>query len=81
MNAFIKLIVLRDVWRGSYYIGKDNDTSICNSKYSNGSEIIMLSKMYDYPQRHSLLRFHDGKMANEFLETFRDLIEHAKMFL
>ena len=80
--ALGKLIQLRDAWWGEWrpdykpdYVA---DNSVYNILYAAGSGIITKDNPC-YINR--ILAFPTPEMATDFLETFRDLIEQAKMFL
>ena len=74
--AFGKLIQLRDAWCGNW----KPDWDEVYTKYTivNARGRIELNTA-TFNSR--VLAFPTEKMATEFLETFRDLIEEAKMFL
>ena len=74
--AFGKLIQLRDAWLGNW----KPDWDEVYTKYTivNARGRIELNTA-TFNSR--VLAFPTEKMATEFLETFRDLIEEAKMFL
>lgn len=75
--ALGKLIQLRDAWWDGWrpnLTSKENGTyTICNRKNE-----ICIGFIWDY---NSILMFPTEQMRNEFLDTFRGLIEEAKMFL
>ena len=74
--ALGKLIQLRDAWCGNWKPDRDE----VYTKYTivNARGRIELNTA-TFNSR--VLAFPTEKMATEFLETFRDLIEEAKMFL
>lgn len=74
--ALGKLIQLRDAWWGEWRPNWDNG----GNKYIITTERgnILASFMFVY---NSILAFPTEEMRDDFLETFRDLIEQAKMFL
>lgn len=75
--AFGKLIQLRDAWWGDWR----PDWSINSKcKYTIEAECGKISKM-QVSSIHSTLVFPTEEMRNDFFETFRDIIEQAKMFL
>lgn len=74
--ALGKLIQLRDAWVGDW----EPDWKKVYNKYTiiNARDRIDLNTaIFD----SGALAFPTKEMANDFLETFRDLIEEAKMFL
>lgn len=76
--ALGKLIQLRDVWWGECEWKPD-----WNEVY-NKYTIVNASGCIDYNTvtfNSRVLAFPTKEMATDFLETFRDLIEEAKMFL
>lgn len=74
--ALGKLIQLRDAWLGECALDWNNSDDKYCIWVLNG-ELYIDTAMFI--QR--TLAFPTEKMATEFLETFRDLIEEAKMFL
>ena len=74
--ALGKLIQLRDAWIGDW----EPDWKKVYNKYTiiNARERIYLNTAIF---TSSILAFPTKEMATEFLETFSDLIEEAKMFL
>lgn len=74
--ALGKLIQLRDAWWGEWRPNWDNG----GNKYIITTERgnILASFMFVY---NSILAFPTEEMRDDFLATFRDLIELAKMFL
>lgn len=74
--ALGKLIQLRDAWWGEWKPDWKNG----GNKYIITSERgnILASYMFVY---NSILVFPTQEMRDDFLSTFRDLIEQAKMFL
>jgi len=81
LKALAMLINLRDAWRGEYFIHAKEDAYI-DCYYDKGNKKI---KVFNYPDkdkvRDYVLRFPTYTMALEFLDTFRDLIEQASIFL
>lgn len=74
--AFGKLIQLRDAWVGDWkpdWKEVYNKYTIINAR----DRIDLNTAIFD----SGALAFPTKEMANDFLETFRDLIEQAKMFL
>ena len=82
--ALCRLIHLRDAWWGegewrpNYEPDYVADNSVYNIVYAAGSGIITKDNPC-YINR--ILAFPTPEMATDFLKTFRDLIEQAKMFL
>lgn len=75
--ALGKLIQLRDAWWGDWKPDwKDNETS----KFIIFCERGVPVKNYSYTYQHTLA-FPTEEMRNDFLKTFRDLIEEAKILL
>lgn len=75
--ALGKLIQLRDAWVGDWKPDWNNDSKPKYCISVEGNEA-MIDIHYIC---QALLVFPTKEMATEFLETFRDLIEEAKMFL
>lgn len=75
--ALGKLIQLRDAWWGKWRPDW-NDGNI--TKYGIGTEYnkINTEQWYNY---NRILVFPTSEMRNDFLKTFRDLIEEAKILL
>ncbi len=74
--ALGKLIQLRDAWWGKWKPDWNNDENkYCIYSFNSG---IRISDTYHSP---FILGFPTEEMATDFLKTFRDLIEQAKMFL
>ena len=74
--ALGKLIQLRDAWWGDWRPDwKEMKYKYCIYNYSNNVRTIF------YTTASSILSFPTETMRDDFLETFRDLIEQAKMFL
>ena len=72
-----KLIQLRDAWWGNWEPNwKDNGTR----KFIIICEKGVLVKSYNFTYQRTLA-FPTEKMRNEFLDTFRDLIEEAKTLI
>lgn len=75
-NALGKLIQLRDAWWGDW----KPDFSDAEDKYIivnfNGEIKTGIAWRFNY-----ILMFPTEEMCNKFLDTFRDLLEQAKMFL
>lgn len=74
--ALGKLIQLRDAWVGDWkpdWKEVYNKYTIINAR----DRIDLNTAIFD----SGALAFPTEEMANDFLETFRDLIEQAKMFL
>lgn len=74
--ALGKLIQLRDTWYGDWkpdWNGFDTKYTIINAE----GRIVFNTATFN----SRVLAFPTKKMATDFLETFRDLIEKAKMFL
>ena len=71
-----KLIQLRDAWYGNWK--PDSDEVYTKYTIVNARGRIELNTA-SFNSR--VLAFPTTEMANDFLETFRDLIEEAKMFL
>lgn len=71
-----RLIQLRDAWVGDWKPDWDDEEDKC-CIYSCNSEMRISNT------RHSpfILAFPAKEMAADFLKTFRDMIEQAKMFL
>jgi len=78
-RAFValgKLIQLRDAWWGEWRPDwKDNEF-----KYSIGIYFNRIDITY-HANLSYILAFPTAEMRDDFLSTFRDLIEQAKMFL
>ncbi len=75
--ALGKLIQLRDAWWGDWRPDwKEDDTEKFNIFYALNKIHIDVSVKIGY-----ILSFPTEEMADDFLLTFRDLIEQAKMFL
>ena len=75
--ALGKLIQLRDAWLGEW---KPDWKDVTQNQYCIGVNSDCISiKCAVFQQR--ILAFPTAKMRDDFLETFRDLIEEAKMFL
>lgn len=75
-NALGKLIQLRDTWVGEWRPNWET----CTNKYA----IVVLKENIAVETGaflNKILAFPTEKMATDFLNTFRDLIEQAKMFL
>ena len=75
--ALGKLIQLRDAWIEDWKPDW-NDSNKHKWCIINDIDTLVISL---YGNTSRLLSFPTKKMANDFLETFRDLIEQAKMFL
>ena len=75
--AFGKLIQLRDAWIGNWKPDW-NDSNKHKWCIINDIDNLVIGL---YGNTSRLLSFPTKKMANDFLETFRNLIEQAKMFL
>ena len=74
--ALGKLIQLRDAWWGEWKPDwEEMKYKYCIYNYSNNVRTVF------YTTASSILSFPTEKMRDDFLETFRDLIEQAKMFL
>lgn len=73
--AFGKLIQLRDAWCGDW----KPDWHI-NSKYTIETVCGKISKTQVFSINATLV-FPTKEMRDDFFETFRDIIEQAKMFL
>lgn len=74
--ALGKLIQLRDAWCDDWRPNWDNgENKYCIHSFK--SEPGVLDACY----RQRILTFPTEEMATDFLETFRDLIEQAKIFL
>lgn len=76
LKALNKLIILRDAWWGEW----KPDWEKSNTKYgicAYRNKIDTFNVILD----SRLLAFPTAEMCEDFLETFRDLIEEAKMFL
>ncbi len=74
--ALGKLIQLRDAWWGEWRPDwKDNEF-----KYSIGIYFNRIDITY-HANLSYILAFPTAEMRDDFLSTFRDLIEQAKMFL
>lgn len=74
--ALGKLIQLRDTWVGEWRPNWET----CTNKYA----IVVLKENIAVETGaflNKILAFPTEKMATDFLNTFRDLIEQAKMFL
>lgn len=78
-RAFValgKLIQLRDAWWGDWRPDwKDNEFKYCIGIYCNNIDTTYHANL------SYVLAFPTAEMRDEFLSTFRDLIEQAKMFL
>ncbi len=74
--ALGKLIQLRDAWWGDWRPNWEEDTI----KYSILSSRNRLLEYTPSTTSH-ILSFPTAEMRNDFFDTFRDLIEQAKMFL
>ena len=78
-RAFValgKLIQLRDAWIGEWRPNwEDNEFKYCIGICSNRIDTTYHVNLSD------VLAFPTAEMRDEFLSTFRDLIEQAKMFL
>ena len=79
LKALAMLINLRDAWLGEDIIPAKEDAFI-NSYFDKGNKKF---DVFDCPDkaRDYVLRFPTYTMALEFLDTFRDLIEQASIFL
>lgn len=75
--ALGKLIQLRDAWRGDW---KPDWTNENQSKHSIHCRCGKAQISLNWTATR-VLSFPTGEMRNEFFETFKDLIEEAKMFL
>ena len=73
--ALGKLIQLRDAWVGDWKPDWESNTKYGICAYRN--KIDTFNVILD----SCLLAFPTAEMCENFLETFRDLIEEAKMFL
>lgn len=71
------LINLRDAWCGEWNYEADSSQCACIVVECSGD--ICVLKWSTWGQH--ILQFPTYEMAVEFLQTFRDLIEKAKMFL
>lgn len=74
--ALGKLIQLRDAWVGEWrpdWEKSNTKCGICTYRNKIGTSVFVLDSC--------LLAFPTAEMCKDFLETFRDLIEQAKMFL
>lgn len=77
LKALNKLIILRDAWLGDW---KPNWKDVTQNQYCIGVNSDCISiKCTVFQQR--ILAFPTKEMRDDFLSTFRDLIEQAKMFL
>ena len=75
-NALGKLIQLRDAWWGDWRPNwKDNEFKYCIGIYCNNIDTTYHANL------SYVLAFPTAEMRDDFLDTFRDLIEQAKMFL
>ena len=71
-----RLIQLRDAWWGDWRPDwNDDEDKYCIYSFNGGMRI---SNTYHSP---FILAFPTEEMATDFLNTFRDMIEQAKMFL
>lgn len=79
--AFGKLIQLRDAWWGEWRPNwEEADGDIYVMYYNGDLDHILINKIETcYNSR--TLAFPTEEMCDDFLSTFRDLIEQAKMFL
>lgn len=78
--ALGKLIQLRDAWWGEWRPFPDKmSPSVQVEAFSIWWNVCKFSISNQYITR--VLAFPTKEMATDFLETFRDLIEQAKMFL
>lgn len=76
LKALNKLIILRDAWWGEWEPDWNNDENkYCIYSFNSGMRIS------DTCYSPFFLAFPTKEMATDFLKTFRDLIEEAKMFL
>ena len=75
--AFGKLIQLRDAWWGDW---RPDWHSNSKCKYTIEVGCGKISKMQAFTINTPLV-FKTKEMRDDFFETFRDLIEQAKMFL
>lgn len=79
LKALNKLIILRDAWWGEWrpdwVQATDYNYNISYIAYEDAMRVS--SSVYD----SRTLTFPTRKMATDFLSTFQDLIEQAKMFL
>lgn len=75
--AFCKLIQLRDAWLGNWKPDWNDNTT---RKFTIFCKRGVPTKDYSYTFQH-ILAFPTQKMCDEFLETFRGLIEEAKSLL
>ena len=73
--ALGRLIQLRDAWVGDWKPDWESNTKYGICAYRN--KIDTFNVILD----SCLLAFPTAEMCEDFLETFRDLIEQAKMFL
>ena len=82
LAAFSKLLKLRRDWIGEWepdwINNNENKCCICNGS-RNPNTIELTVDYFSYLTKP--LSFPDYKMAQEFLETFRDLIEEAKILI
>lgn len=76
--ALCKLIQLRDAWWGDWRPDWNNDSNIPKYGICNGYNNINTDQWYNY---NRILVFPTAEMRDEFLETFRYLIEEAKPLL
>ena len=79
-KAFIalgELIQLRDAWWGDWRPDW-NDADVKKYGICNGYNNISTDQWYNY---NRILVFPTAEMRNDFLKTFRDLIEEAKSLL
>lgn len=74
--ALGKLIQLRDAWWGDW----KPDWKKSNTKYGICAYRNKIDT-FDFVLDSCLLAFPTAEMCEDFLKTFRDLIEEAKMFL
>lgn len=74
--ALGKLIQLRDAWWGEWRPNWNDTTEKFNIYYAQNVLRVDISVMSS-----CIFSFPTKEMADDFLETFRDLIEQAKMFL
>lgn len=76
-NALGKLIQLRDAWIGKWRPDWTNSNSTKYVIYQRGGKF---NTDFSYDSSY-VLAFPTEEMRDDFLSTFRDLIEQAKMFL
>lgn len=79
--ALCRLIHLRDAWWGEWRPNWEDGDGDIYVIYYNGDLGEVIVNQIETCLNSRTLAFPTEEMATDFLETFRDLIEQAKMFL